>query len=319
MANTEPKFKAEIQQAGFTVTNACQQDPSNETIALVEDIIRNQVILMLTTANELAIRRGSRVFSNNDLIFQFRHDAVRVARIQTFLRWKSVRKTVKDDDDKGANPELVADEEVADEALNPAAVDAASKKLKQPAALPPWDIRCMYPEDAPGGGDDEDEDVFRDADDAALERLRRADQKTENMTPEEYATWSEYRHASFTYRKVKRFREWAGLGVIAEHKPVDDSLDILGFVTCEMVQRLTEIALSIQQRELASRSVGGESGPAAQGAEGGAGSLFTLPQTAKPAVDARHIRQAFHATQMGARRSHVRLNKMAPGGRLELI
>ena len=44
--------------------------------------------------------------------------------------------------------------------------------------------------------------------------VRKADERTSDMTREEYVTWSEYRQASFTYRKGKRFREWAGFGIV---------------------------------------------------------------------------------------------------------
>ncbi|KAF7556208.1 hypothetical protein G7Z17_g1604 [Cylindrodendrum hubeiense] len=226
------------------------QEPSTPTIALVESIIKDQVILMLTTANDLAGRRGSKVFSNNDLIFQFRHDSARVARLQTFLRWKSIRRQVKDSDDKGA-PEVAGADDIDNDTLEGSmAPDGAAKKTRLPAAVLPWEVRFFYAEQVPG--DDVDEDVLADSNMATLKKLRRADVKTRDMTVEEYATWSECRHASFTWRKVKRFREWAGLGVIAEHKPADDSLDILGFVTYEMVERLTEIALAFQEHELRS-------------------------------------------------------------------
>src|SRR6201992_2169666 len=69
------------------------------------------------------------------------------------------------------------------------------------------------------------------------------------MTKEGYVTWSEYRQASFTFRKGKRFREWAGFGVITDSKPNDDIIDILGFLTFEIVQTLTEEALKVKLAE----------------------------------------------------------------------
>lgn len=44
---------------------------------------------------------------------------------------------------------------------------------------------------------------------ARLKKLKMADDRTKNMTREEYVHWSECRQASFTFRKGKRFREWA--------------------------------------------------------------------------------------------------------------
>ncbi|KAL2277138.1 hypothetical protein FJTKL_00268 [Diaporthe vaccinii] len=94
----EPRFKQEIQQMMYIAGET--QDVSTPTIKLIEDIIRDQVVHILVTANDLAARRGSRVMSNNDIIFQVRHDVARTERIRTFLTWKSIRKTVKDSDDK---------------------------------------------------------------------------------------------------------------------------------------------------------------------------------------------------------------------------
>ncbi|KAH6869774.1 transcription initiation factor IID, 18kD subunit-domain-containing protein, partial [Thelonectria olida] len=280
------------------------QDPSSETLALIEAIIKDQVTLLLITANDLAARRGSRVFSNNDLIFQVRHDPSRVTRLQTFLRWKSIRKTIRDDDDKGPS-ELTVAEDVADDSLSgPMTGDAATKKSRLPAALLPWDTRFFFSEQPPG--DDNDGDLLAESSEATLEKLRRADEKTKHMTAEGYATYSEYRHASFTWRKAKRFHEWSGLGVIAEHKPSDDSLDILGFLTCEMVQKLTEMALAIQQQEFRSRqSMRCESTPSGDASGPG---LFRESNAGRPPIDVRHIRQAFHLTQVRAERRRIKLN-----------
>ncbi|EEY19368.1 predicted protein [Verticillium alfalfae VaMs.102] len=100
MANSSPQFKQEIQQMMYIAGET--QDTSDETTTLIESIIHGQVVHMLTTANDLALRRGARLFTVADLIFQFRHNTPRVDRLRTFLTWKAIRKTVKDADDKDA-------------------------------------------------------------------------------------------------------------------------------------------------------------------------------------------------------------------------
>lgn len=67
------------------------------------------------------------------------------------------------------------------------------------------------------------------------------------MTREEYVHYSECRQASFTYRKGKRFREWANVSAFVEVKPNDDIVDSLGFLTYEMVSKLTAMALQIKR------------------------------------------------------------------------
>jgi transcription initiation protein SPT3 len=58
--------------------------------------------------------------------------------------------------------------------------------------------------------------------------------------------YSECRQASFTYKKSKRFREWANLQNYIEMKANDDIVEILGFLSWEMVRRITETALVVQ-------------------------------------------------------------------------
>ncbi|KAK4997380.1 Transcription initiation protein spt3, partial [Elasticomyces elasticus] len=67
---------------------------------MIEGIVQEQVIEMLKRASSTANRRGVRSISTDDLIFLIRHDKAKVARLQTFLSWKDVRKSAKDSDDK---------------------------------------------------------------------------------------------------------------------------------------------------------------------------------------------------------------------------
>src|SRR6201992_2643991 len=110
------------------------------------------------------------------------------------------------------------------------------------------------------------------------------------MTKEGYVTWSEYRQASFTFRKGKRFKEWAGFGIVTDSKPSDDIVDILGFLTFEMVQTLTEEVLKIKEQEdmwkerSGGENVGAKKRKLAQG-------LFDPPSEGKTPVEPRHIQE----------------------------
>ena len=138
------------------------------------------------------------------------------------------------------------------------------------------------------------------------------------MTKEEYVFWSECRQASFTYRKSKRFREWAGFGVVTESKPNDDIVDILGFLTFEIVQTLTEEALKVKEREDHEKIRRG-------GAENGTGEnqkkrkretgLFDPPEEGRTPVEPRHIREAYRKLQATPNRQVAMLlhNGRIPG------
>lgn len=236
------------------------------------------------------------------MIFLIRHDKQKVERLISFLSWKDVRKNVKDSDDKGGAD--AADFAAADDAAGVAAgsTDIASKpKNKRAKVSLPWDHNSFFSVQVPECEDDEDdEEEGQNA--ATLQRLAAADERTKHMTKEEYVFWSECRQASFTYRKAKRFREWAGFGVVTESKPNDDIVDILGFLTFEIVQTLTEEALKVKEREDHWKNRGGaDAGDAAKKRKKETG-LFDPPEEGRTPIEPRHVREAFRKLQATPRK-----------------
>ncbi|KAE8354995.1 putative SAGA-like transcriptional regulatory complex subunit Spt3 [Aspergillus coremiiformis] len=295
-----PKYRQEIQQMMFVSGETAE--PSVDTTTLIEEIVRQQVVEILARSTALATRRGVRSISTDDLIFLIRHDKAKVSRLKTFLSWKDVRKNVKDSDDKGGAD--AADFAAADDPLAGGVVagpqDVASKpKNKRARVGLVWDVNSFYSVQVPEREDEEDEEE-EEQNYATLQRLAAADERTKNMTKEEYVFWSECRQASFTYRKSKRFREWAGFGIVTESKPNDDIVDILGFLTFEIVQTLTEEALKVKEREDREKNRRG-------GSENGSGEntkkrkretgLFDPPEEGRTPVEPRHIREAYRKLQ----------------------
>lgn len=207
-------------------TTGHRDSVSSQIIPLFSNPFANTAKLRQCT--EQASRRGSRSISTDDLIFLIRHDQAKVSRLRTFLSWKDVRKNVKDSDEKGGDADLGAGDEAGGAAAGPV-VDTAKKNKKAKVGLP-WEVPSLYNQEVPEREDEEDEDE-EEMNYATLQRLNKADERTKAMTKEEYVTWSEYRQASFTFRKGKRFKEWAGFGVVTDSKPNDDIVDILGFLT----------------------------------------------------------------------------------------
>ncbi|BCR86560.1 transcriptional regulator SPT3 [Aspergillus chevalieri] len=299
MSDRTPKYRQEIQQMMFVSGETAE--PSVETTTLIEEIVRQQVIEILIRSTALATRRGVRSISTDDLIFLIRHDKAKVSRLRTFLSWKDVRKNVKDSDDKGGAD--AADFAGADDPLAAGAVagpqDMASKpKNKRAKVGLVWDVNSFYSVQVPERDDEEDEEE-EEQNYATLQRLAAADERTKHMTKEEYVFWSECRQASFTYRKSKRFREWAGFGIVTESKPNDDIVDILGFLTFEIVQTLTEEALKVKEREDHEKN---RRGPAVNGGENPKKrkretGLFDPPEEGRTPVEPRHIREAYRKLQ----------------------
>lgn len=164
-----------------------------------------------------------------------RHDRAKVNRLRSFLSWKDVRKNAKD-----ASGDQV--EDVVEE-TNTGKIHRSIIKL-------PWELVNQFSDvitkSLNGEDESEDEDELEAYNDS-IQRLKDADDVTRAMTREEYVHYSECRQASFTYRKGKRFREWANMSAIVEVKPNDDIVDSLGFLTYEMVSTLTTTAIEIKR------------------------------------------------------------------------
>ncbi|CAO3679953.1 unnamed protein product [Rhizopus stolonifer] len=164
-----------------------------------------------------------------------RHNRAKVNRLRSFLSWKDVRKNAKD-----ASGEQVDD--VVEE--------TNTGKLHRSIIKLPWELVNQFSDiiakSINGEDEDEDEDEVEAYKDS-VQRLREADEVTRVMTREEYVHYSECRQASFTYRKGKKFRDWANMSAFVDLKPNDDIVDSLGFLTYEMISKLTLTAIKIKQ------------------------------------------------------------------------
>ncbi|KAG0232879.1 Transcription initiation protein spt3 [Actinomortierella wolfii] len=334
------RYQTEIQQMMFVFGEVSDAIP--ETTMLVEDIVRSQVIEIVCLAAQQARKRSSRFMSAEDLIFLIRHDRSKVNRLRTYLSWKEVRKNVKDSSDgtggAGAD-DVVGIEEtaVADSkgvggpgadgsgpggqgGKNATGVLPGSKARRMRVKLS-WELLNAFADAMVANDDDEDGDDDEDAYLDSMQRLKDADRITLAMTREEYEHYSECRAASFTYRKAKRFREWANMSSYIDMKPNDDIIDILGFLTFEMVTTLTETALKVKAEEdekhrlFKEASKNNRLGKGDTGAtdsndpiNGGAASddmelddelpgLFSPPPSEQTPLQPRHIREAFRRLQ----------------------
>ena len=214
-----------------------------------------------------------------------------------------MRKTAKDTDEKGADADIGPDDPIGGGDMpggagGPLVGDTAKKNKRSKISLP-WDLESFYSERVPEREDEDDEDEG-ESNYATLKRLKAADERTKDMTKEEYVHWSECRQASFTFRKGKRFREWAGFGIVTDSKPNDDIIDILGFLTFEMVQTLTEEALKVKVEDDVYKSrTGGEDNSSSSSSkkrkrETG---LFDPPEEGNAPVGEGHVREAYRRLQ----------------------
>lgn len=247
------RYRVEIQQMMFV--SGSSNDAPVETTSMIEEIVRGQVMEILIQSTKTASTRGTKSIAPEDVIFLIRHDKAKVNRLRTYLSWKDVRKNAKDQESGGTESliEGTADGASGATASTQAANDS-SKMLSRYKKLKirlPWELQFMFSEqhlETAEEGEQVDEDE-KAATMASLKRLKMADDRTRNMTKEEYVHWSECRQASFTFRKAKRFREWAQIAQLCDSRPNDDVIDILGFLTFEIVCSLTEEAMAIKIAE----------------------------------------------------------------------
>ncbi|KAI7833395.1 transcription initiation factor IID, 18kD subunit-domain-containing protein [Kickxella alabastrina] len=300
---TKYRYTTEIQQMMFVFGEV--QDPLPETTMLIEDIVRSQVIEIIVMAAAQAQRRGSRFMAAEDFIFLIRHDRTKVMRLREYLSWKDVRKKVKERED--------ADNDVIDDA----AADKPDRGASKVKIRLSWELATTFLDninDDDNDNDNEDEEML-DAQSDSLKRLKDADDVTKQMTRDEYVHYSECRQASFTFRKGKRFREWANMAAYLDTKLNDEIIDILGFLTFEMVSKITESALKIK-RDLEKAANDAqclvESMPTPTPTPTcsqqqpqklppklatSTVSLFSGPPTARTPLDVQHVQEAFRRLQ----------------------
>ncbi|KAK4450172.1 transcription initiation factor IID, 18kD subunit-domain-containing protein [Podospora aff. communis PSN243] len=259
-------------------------EASEATTTLIEKIVRDNIIHMITTADDLATRRGSPKFTVTDILFQVRNDPPRLERLKDYLRWRKIRSTAaKSEKEASGDADLAFS---SDEDLPAAASSSSSSSSddnddntpqtttsstanpskpttkSQPTAtdIPPSHLPWSTPltffplplhhhEPHPLSTLDLDTDLLT-RNRLKLTRLRKNDQRARDMSPQEYMQWAEKRKSSFTSRKRSQFRDWCRLGEIADHKTSDDEVPgLLNMLAVEWVEKLTEEAMRVRQEE----------------------------------------------------------------------
>lgn len=310
------KYRVDIQQMMFVSGET--NDPPVETTTLIEDIVRAQVVELILQSSKTAASRGTKSISAEDVIFIIRHDKAKVNRLRSYLSWKDVRKNAKDQEsgDIGTGNDLI--EETAGATVGGPSSGAASglidnkmvSKYKKSKIRLPWELQFMFSEQPLETNDDDvGDDEEKEATIASLKRLKANDERTKNMTKEEYVHWSECRQASFTFRKAKRFKEWCGLSQLTESRPQDDVIDILGFLTFEMVCSITEVALKVKSVE--ERIYGNSGGTQMRERKH---YLFDVPDKTSTPILQKHVEEAWRKLQEGNFKSRAIRN--FGGGRI---
>ena len=208
---------------------------------------------MLCEYTALATRRGFRSISTDDLIILIRYNKAKISRLRHFLQQKDVRRSVKDNsDDKGGD--IIVDIGASDADLVTRIIASGGptietgKKAKYTKVDLVQDMQFFFNKNIPIRDDIKDKEE-EEINYATLQRLKNADKRTKNITRKEYVYQSNYRQASFTFRKGKRFKEQARFGIITDSRLNNDIINILGFLIFKIVQILTKEALRVKDAE----------------------------------------------------------------------
>ncbi|KAI8905931.1 transcription initiation factor IID, 18kD subunit-domain-containing protein [Gorgonomyces haynaldii] len=274
-------------------------DTIDETTQLVEEIVKTQLMEIIGQAVQFMAKKGSKAsLSAEDLIFMTRNDRGRVNRLRTFLSWKDVRRKAKE-------------EKAEDEALLDEPDKGKIQKLNVKFTFDPLYNYSQILSDDDDEDQDEDEKL---AFEEQANRLRQADEYTRTMTKDQYIYFSECRQASFTYKKAKKFRDWLEMSKFLDSKPSADVIDILGFMACELVSKITETSLRVK-REWDQRA---RMDKKAVSVSEMRFFLFDRPDDAQTPLQPQHIQEAFR--QLQRTRTPLKTFKRAwPKGDLQLI
>lgn len=241
----QQRYGQELQSMLYTFGDT--RIPHPETISVLEDLLYTELCSIIRHTAQIAVGRNYRTahLSPEDLCFTLRADAHLCTRLRDFLAWREVRRNVK-----GNNEEVVPPLE--------ATATGEERGQKRPMRFP-WDYSSTvlelipkevlsYYEDFPVSPLTRSLDALDHSSNYFTNTTDRSyfDAVTRSMSPSAYLEYSECRQASFTFKKLKKFREWLQISQLTDYRLGDDFLELLGFVAWELVQKWAMRALALQ-------------------------------------------------------------------------
>ncbi|XP_030624104.1 transcription initiation protein SPT3 homolog [Chanos chanos] len=217
-------FIPELQSMMFALGDS--RRPLHETAALVEDIVHTQLINLLHQAAEVALLRGARVISPEDIIFLMRKDKKKLRRLLKYMQFRDYKskilKTIDDDDP------LDSDKYSSSSSVN------KRQRLAQ-------DFLSSIDQTGEFMALLDEEEV----DEVKQERMERLERQTRTMDAAQYSEFCESRQLSFS-KKASKFREWLDCSSL-DVKPNAVSMEILSYLAYETVAQIVDLALLVKQ------------------------------------------------------------------------
>ncbi|XP_056333642.1 transcription initiation protein SPT3 homolog [Danio aesculapii] len=220
-------FIPELQSMMFALGDS--RRPLHETAALVEDIVHTQLINLLHQAAEVALLRGARVISPEEIIFLMRKDKKKIKRLFKYMQFRDykskVLKTIDDEDlldsDKyssSSSSNVNKRQRLAEDFLS--SIDQTGEFLT-----------LME--------DDELDEVKQER----LEKLGKKIIRKANNS--DFSCICKLKQCQFT-KKASKFREWLDCSSL-DVKPNAMSMEILSYLAYETVAQVVDLALLVKQ------------------------------------------------------------------------
>ncbi|CAL1526175.1 unnamed protein product [Lymnaea stagnalis] len=237
MASPSSWFTTEIQQMMFGFGDS--KHPLQETAVLVEEIVHQQMMSMILQANEVAISRGDKQISIEDILFLLRKDKVKLKRLIKYCEVRDLKNVIKTSLATGEESQL-------DSAILQSPEKATcDKKLMGKNRLICYEFLSSI--DQTG----ELLALFGDTETDAVkhERMVRAELQAQGMDSQQYFEFCKARQANFSrrYNKSQRFKDWLQLKLSPDIIMNPTVLEICSYLAYETVAQIVDLALLVKQ------------------------------------------------------------------------
>ncbi|KAH9498266.1 Transcription initiation protein SPT3 [Bulinus truncatus] len=213
--------------------------PLLETAALVEEIVHQQITAMIYRANDVAVIRGDKQISIEDILFLLRKDRVKLKRLLKYYEVRDLKNVLKSSISSGD-----------DSKVDPAAIQFQEKVMFDKKLMSRNRQICyefLSSIDQTG----ELVSLFTDTevDSVKHERMLRAELQSQGMDTQQYFEFCQARQVSFSrgYNKSQHFREWLQLKLTPDIVVNPNLLEIFSYLAYETVVQVVDLALLVKQ------------------------------------------------------------------------
>uniref|UniRef100_A0A1B6KUW1 Transcription initiation protein SPT3 homolog n=1 Tax=Graphocephala atropunctata TaxID=36148 RepID=A0A1B6KUW1_9HEMI len=227
--NENVSFVNEIQMMMFGLGDSAT--PLLSTAIVVEEIVLQQIILIISQAEDVAESRGVDGIHPQDILFLMRKDVHKLQRIVDYIGFKEMKRGVVSSLNEGDMPGL--------DGLSSTMVEGCWESKRR--------ITCVQFLQSLGI------DLERQSaiDTVKNERLMRNDLRAQTMTPKMYEDFSYSRRTTFVSARFSnsRFLDWIKENCpdCPVHKLRSFSAEMLGYLAKETVAHIVDLALLLRQ------------------------------------------------------------------------